>query len=274
MSRSSLTPFLWDLVVKAVETVTDARWVLLYVKRWLAAPLQHSDGSLVERDKGTPQGSAVSPVLVNLFMHFALDAWMARNHPGCPFERYADDAVVHCVSRRQAEVVLAGIAARMQEVGLELHPDKTRVVYCQDGKRRRRHEHTRFTFLGFTFRARKARNKGGGYFTGFLPAMSTEALKARSARLRELRIHRCTTLSLDDLARWLNPIVAGWMHYYGRYYRTAMEPLLRRVSSYLRRWAGKKYRRLQTYKRFKRWWAGVLEREPALFAHWQWVRAY
>jgi RNA-directed DNA polymerase len=264
----------WDLIVKAVETVTDARWVLLYVKRWLAAPLQYPDGSLVERDKGTPQGSAVSPVLVNLFMHFAFDAWMARNHPGCPFERYADDAVVHCVSRRQAEVVLAGIAARMQEVGLELHPDKTRVVYCQDGKRRRRHEHTRFTFLGFTFRARKARNKGGGYFTGFLPAMSTEALKARSARLRELRIQRRTTLSLDDLARWLNPIVAGWMHYYGRFYRTAIEPLLRRVSSYLRRWAGKKYRRLQTYKRFKRWWAGVLAREPRLFAHWQWVCAY
>ena len=265
----------WDLVVKAVEAVTDCRWVLLYVKRWLAAPLQHPDGALVEREKGTPQGSAVSPVLVNLFMHYAFDLWMARNYPSCPFERYADDAVVHCRSRRQAEAVLGGIAARMSEVGLRLHPEKTRVVYCSDGKRRGKHEHTQFTFLGFTFRARKAQNsKDGSYFTSVLPAISTEALKAKSAELRRMRIHRRTNLILDDLARWLNPIVAGWMNYYGRYYRSAITPLLQRVSTYLRRWAGKKYKRLRTYKRFKRWWAGLLQREPGLFAHWRWVRAY
>lgn len=261
----------WELVVKAVETVTDARWVLLYVKRWLAAPLQHSDGTLVERDKGTPQGSAVSPILANLFMHYAFDLWMARNYPRCPFERYADDGVVHCKSRRQAEYVLAGIAARMQEVGLRLHPDKTRIVYCKDSNRRGEHEHTSFTFLGFAFRPRGALSKNGKHFTSFLPAISPEALKAKSDRLRELRIHRQTNLSLDDLAEWLNPIVAGWMHYYGRYYRTAVYPLLRRVSIYLRRWAGKKYRRLRTYKRFKRWWTGLLKREPDLFAHWRWV---
>ena len=122
----------WDLVVRAVQAVTDCPWVLLYVKRWLAAPLQHPDGTLVERDKGTPQGSAISPVLANLFMHFAFDTWMAREFPGCPFERYADDAVVHCKSRRQAEYVRARIAARMEEVGLRLHPDKTRIVYCKE----------------------------------------------------------------------------------------------------------------------------------------------
>ena len=235
----------WDLVVKAVEAVTETAWVLLYVKRWLAAPLQLPDGTLAERDKGTPQGSAVSPILANLFMHYAFDRWMARTYPGCPFERYADDAVVHCVSRRQAEAVLAGISTRMEEVGLRLHPDKTRVVYCKDGKRRGNHEHTAFTFLGFTFRARKSVDKHGVSFTSFLPAMSTEALKVKSAELRALRIHRRTTLSLDDLAAWLNPIVAGWMNYYGRFYRSAMSPLLIRVSTYLRRWAGKKYRRLR-----------------------------
>jgi len=264
----------WNLIVKAVEAVTDTAWVLLYVKRWLAAPLQYPDGTLVERDKGTPQGSAVSPILANLFMHFAFDSWMVRNFPGCPWERYADDGVVHCVSKRQAEQVLAAIAKRMQEVGLRLHPDKTRIVYCKDGKRRGEYEHTSFTFLGFTFRARKAQDKNGEYFTSFLPAMSTEALKAKSTELRAMRIHRRTTLSLDDLARWLNPIVAGWMQYYGRFYRSAMAPLLLRVSSYLRRWAGKKYRRLRSYKRFKRWWTGLLKRAPGLFAQWKWVRSY
>ena len=194
----------WDLVAKAVEAVTDCRWVLLYVKRWLAAPLQHPDGTLVERDKGTPQGSAVSPILVNLFMHYAFDQWLAWNYPGCPFERYADDGVVHCKSRRQAEDVLAGIAARMEEVGLRLHPEKTRIVYCKDSNRPGDHEHTSFTFLGFAFRPREARNKNGVHFTSFLPAISPEALKAKGDRLRELRIHRRTNLSLDDLAEWLN----------------------------------------------------------------------
>jgi RNA-directed DNA polymerase len=213
--------------------------------------------------------------LANLFMHYAFDSWMARNYPGCPFERYADDAVVHCVSKRQAEEVLAAIAERMEEVGLRLHPDKTQIVYCKDGRRRGDHEHTSFTFLGFTFRARRARNsRDGSYFTRFLPAMSPEALKAKSAELRAMRIHRRTNLTLDDLAAWLNPIVAGWMNYYGRFYRSAMYPLLIRISTYLRRWAGKKYRRLRSHTRFRRWWTGLLDRQPRLFVHWRWVRFY
>ncbi len=244
---------------------------LLYVKRWLAAPLQHSDGALIERTRGTPQGSAVSPVLANLFMHYAFDAWMARNYPGCPFERYADDAIVHCTTRSQAEYVLGQIAARMAEVGLRLHPDKTRIVYCKDSNRRGKHEHTSFTFLGFAFRQRQAINRETGEkFSSFSPAISPKALKAKGDRLRELRIHRRTDLTLNDLAAWLNPIVAGWMRYYGRFYRSALDPLLRRVSFYLKRWAGKKYKRLRTHKRFQRWWTGLQRREPSLFAHWAW----
>lgn len=183
--------------------------------------------------------------------------------------------VVHCASRRQAEVVLAGITERMEEVGLRLHPDKTRIVYCRDGRRRDEHEHTSFTFLGFTFRARGAKNsRDGSVFTSFLPAMSTEALKAKSVELRSLRIHRRTTLSLGDLARWLNPIVSGWMQYYGRFYRSAMYPLLQRINTYLRRWAGRKYRRLRALQRFTRWWDEVLNRAPRLYAQWQWVRGF
>jgi RNA-directed DNA polymerase len=264
----------WDLVVRAVEAVCDSRWVLLYVRRWLAAPLQRPDGVLVQRDRGTPQGSAVSPILANLFMHFAFDTWMVRNFPDCPFERYADDGIVHCRTKRQAEEVLAAITARMEEVGLRLHPDKTRIVYCKDGTRRENHEHTDFTFLGYTFRLRKARSKGGRYFSSFLPAMSDEAMKTKSAELRRMRIHLRTTWSLDDLARWLNPIVAGWMNYYGRFYRSAVEPLLQRVNTYVRRWARRKYRRLTGHKRFKRWWTGLFDRQPRLFAQWRWVRSF
>lgn len=264
----------WSLIIKAVEAVTDCPWVLLYVKRWLAAPLQMPDGSLVEREMGTPQGSAASPVLANLFMHFAFDNWMARRFPDCPWERFADDAVVHCRTQRQAEEVLAAIAERMEQVGLRLHPDKTRIVYCKDSDRRGDHEHTSFTFLGYTFRPRGAARKDGTLFTSFLPAMSDQAMKAKSDQLRALRIHHRTTDSLDDLARWLNPIVGGWMNFYGRFYRSAMSPLLMRVSTYLRRWAGKKYRRLRRHGPFKRWWIGLLDRQPGLFVHWKWVRSY
>ena len=264
----------WDLMIKAAEAVTTTPWVLVYVKRWLAAPMQLPDGTVVERDKGTPQGSAVSPVLANLFMHFAFDTWMARNFPGCPFERYADDSVVHCVSKAQADKVLTAIAKRMSEVGLKLHPEKTRVVYCKDGKRRGNHEHTSFTFLGYCFRARKVPDRNDGYFTSFLPAMSPEALKVKGEQLHALRIAHRTDLTLDDLARWLNPIVRGWMNYYGRFYRSAMAPLLLRVNFYVRRWAAKKYRRLRSHKAFWRWWAGLTHRQSHLFAQCQWVRGY
>jgi RNA-directed DNA polymerase len=159
----------------------------------------------------------------------------------------ATHLVVHCVSRRQAEVVLADIAERMTEVGLSLHPHKTRIVYCKDGKRRGQAEHTSFTFLGYQFRARQARSRDGDFFSRFLPAASPVALKAKSAELRAMRIHRRTTLSLQDLAGWLNPVVAGWMNFYGRFYRSAMEPLLARVNTYVRRWAGNKYRKLRSY---------------------------
>jgi RNA-directed DNA polymerase len=262
------------LMVKAVEANTDKRWVVLYVKRWLVAPLQLSDGTLQQRDRGTPQGSAVSPVLANLFMHYAFDMFLAREFPTVEFERYADDAVVHCVTERQARQVWAALAKRMEDVGLRLHPDKTKLVYCRDTRRRGSFANTSFKFLGYTFSPRKARYPDGKAFTSFLPAVSPEALKEMGQRVREWRIHLRTRLDLNELADWINPIVAGWMTYYGRFYRSQLYPFLRRVNTYLTRWARKKYKRLRGYKRFRTWWSGLVDREPGLFKHWAWVRDF
>jgi RNA-directed DNA polymerase len=265
----------WDLVTKAVQAnVThEQRWIVLYVKRWLAAPIVMPDGRTEARDRGTPQGSCVSPVLANLFMHYAFDTWLEREFPAVTFERYADDAVVHCATERQANEVLAALEQRMAEAGLQLHPDKTRIVYCKDGRRRRPDcEHTSFTFLGYTFRARNAPNRDGtSMFTGFLPAVSKDALKRMSEEVRSWRIHLRTGTELEGLAAWINPIVKGWMNYYGRYYRTALDRLLRRINTYLMRWAQQRYKRLRPFRKALRWWAGLTERQPRLFAHWAWT---
>ncbi|MBR7839721.1 group II intron reverse transcriptase/maturase [Actinospica durhamensis] len=263
----------WDLVLKAVAAVCDLPWVLLYVKRWLGAPLQLPDGTVKARDRGTPQGSAVSPVLANLFMHYAFDSWLVREFPGVGFERYADDAVVHCLSLEQARRVLGRLGERMAEVGLELHPDKTRIVYCKDGRRRGSHEHTAFTFLGFTFRARRVVSRHGKVFTGFTPAVSKEALKKMSEQVRSLRLHRHVSLTERDLARWINPIVQGWMQYYGAFHRSALYPLLTRINAYLMRWLRKKYERLRGWKKAERAWWEAVDRQPRFFAQWAWTTA-
>jgi len=264
----------WDLIVKAVEANTTLPWVILYVKRWLAAPIVMPGGSLAQRDRGTPQGSAVSPVLANLFLHYALDTWMAGKFPSVPFERYVDDAVVHCRSERQAKMVRGALEERLGQVGLMLHPDKTRIVYCKDGKRRGSHEHTSFTFLGFTFRARAMRSRHGNVFTGFGPAISKDALKKISAEVRSWRLHTHTTLTEKDLARWINPVIQGWMNYYGMFYKTALYPLLRRINGYLMRWLRKKYKRLRTFKKAHAAWERVTAQHPRFYAQWQWVHAF
>jgi RNA-directed DNA polymerase len=264
-----------DLMVKAVEANTDQKWGVLYVRRWLTAPMQMPDGTVIERDRGTPQGSAVSPILSNAFMHYAFDSWLEREFPAVEFERFADDAVVHCVTERQAREVWAALSKRMESVGLRLHPDKTKIVYCKDSNRRADFDCTSFTFLGYAFRPRESKSgKDGSIFTSFQPAISPVALKDKSRQVRRWRIHRRITTNLEELAEWINPIVRGWMNYYGEFNRAAMYSLLRRINTYLVRWARKKFTRLRAFKRFKIWWDRIVERKPDLFAHWTWMRAF
>jgi RNA-directed DNA polymerase len=260
----------WELVLRAVAHHTNQKWVLLYVQRWLKAPLQHQDGTLVNRDRGTPQGSAISPLLANLFMHYAFDAWMAREHPGVAFERYCDDVVVHCASERQARQLREAIAGRLAQVGLELHPDKTRIVYCKDEDRTGSHEHIKFTFLGYEFRPRLAKNRHGKHFVSFLPAVSPDAMRAMGAEICSWHLARRSDKSLGDLARMFNSIVQGWINYYGRFYKSRLLYFLRRLNRHLARWASRKYKRLKRReRRAMAWLAEIAGRSPGLFAHWR-----
>jgi RNA-directed DNA polymerase len=257
-----------DLMLKAVAHHTDERWVLLYIERWLKAPVQMRDGTLVAREKGTPQGAPISPLLANLFMHYAFDRWIAREFPGCPFERYADDIVAHCDSEEQARSLLAAIADRLGALGLELQPDKTKIVYCKDANRRMAAEHTSFDFLGYTFRARLA-NSRRGFFVNFSPAMSTKAKKAKGQQIRAWHLNRRSGSDLSRLAEDINPQVRGWINYYGAFYRSELSSLAWRVDQHLVGWAMQKFKRLRGKPhRAWAWLNAVRQRDPKLFAHW------
>ena len=259
------------LVERAVAHHTDLAWVRLYVGRWLRAPVEHADGTLVERTKGTPQGGVVSPLLANLFLHYAFDCWMQRTFLGNPFERYADDAIVHCRSRAEAEAVLAAIGERFAACGLELHATKTKIVYCKDDDRPESHEKITFDFLGYTFQPRRAKNRWGNYFVSFLPAISAKAAKAIRTTIRDWRMAATrNNQRLEDLARLTNPVVRGWMTYYGRFYRSKCVLVLRHVNEALGRWVRRKFKRFRRRQRAAMHWLGrIAQRDPKLFVLWQ-----
>jgi len=260
-----------DLVERAVAHHTDISWVRLYIGRWLRAPVQRPDGTTELRTKGTPQGGVISPLLANLFLHYAFDLWMRRMYPSVRFERYADDAIVHCQSRRQAEAVREAIRDRFAQCGLVLHPTKTRIVYCKDDDRPGTYEYVAFDFLGYTFQPRRAKNRWGRFFVSFLPAMSTKAAKAVRQTIREWRLaYTRNNQRLEDLARLVNPVVRGWMNYYGRFYRSKCVQVLRHLNEALAAWARRKYRRFRRRERASMHWLGrIARRDASLFVHWQ-----
>jgi len=257
------------LVLRAVGKYTQCAWVLLYLKRWLEAPAQLEDGTQVPRTKGTPQGGVVSPLVANIFLHLAFDDWMRRVHPAVPFERYADDIVAHCATELQAEQVLESIRGRLAQCRLEVHPAKTRIVYCKDDDRSRGYPQERFDFLGYTFRPRRSKNRWGKFFINFTPAVSTDAMTKMRQEMRRWRLPVRSDKAIDDLARMWNPVLRGWIQYYGRFYKSALYPVFRHLNDLLVRWAMRKYKRLRRHhRRAARWLVGVAGREPRLFAHW------
>ena len=259
-----------DLLRRAVRKHAKDKWVVLYIERWLQAPIEEEDGPLVPREKGTPQGGVISPLLANLFLHDAFDRWLAKRYPQVWFERYADDAIVHGRTERQAQEVRAAIAARWRECGLELHPEKTKIVYCRDEDRRRTYPNEKFDFLGYTFRPRRSKNRFEKYFINFSPAISDRAVKAIRVEIRSWKLHLRSDKSIDDLSRMFNQKIRGWLQYYGWYDRSALYPPRRQLDRALARWAYRKYKKLRGHlRRATHWVARISRRDPRLFAHWQ-----
>jgi len=260
-----------DLLMRALQRHTDNKWVLLYIGRWLKAPMQNSDDMLINRDKGTPQGSVISPLLANLYLHYCMDEWLRINYPQNPFERYADDSVVHCKTEKEAQELRDALRERLSECGLELHPEKTKIVYCKDDDRRENYPVTKFDFLGYTFRCRRSKNRWGKYFVNFLPAVSNRSKKEMRQELRRWRIHLRSDKSLTDISRMINPMLRGWINYYGKFYKSELYSVFQHLNRILARWATRKYKRLRGHSRKAHYWLGeIANREPSLFYHWKW----
>lgn len=260
----------WARLMRAVRRHTHCAWVVLYVERWLKAPVQMPDGTLAQPDQGTPQGGVVSPLLANLYLHYAFDRWMQKHVPNVLFERYADDVICHCTSEAQAQRLLQRLKARLAECKLALHPEKTKIVYCRDADRQARYPNEQFDFLGYTFRPRKVRTRWGKQFVSFTPAVSDQAAKAMRQKMRRSGLLRRHDLSIGELADRIRPTLLGWMRYYGQFCRSALVRALRPLNEALVRWAQRKYKHLRQHKmRAWAWLNGVIARQPRLFAHWQ-----
>lgn len=260
-----------DLLMLAVEKHAEEDWMVLYIKRWLVASLQLGDGTVVPRTKGVPQGSVIGPILSNLYLHYVMDMWLKANYPEHAFERYADDAVIHCRTEEQAIHLKESLGKRLKDCGLELHEDKTKIVYCKDSNRGGTTEKAvTFDFLGYTFKPRQALNtKRNVSFTSFQPAVSTKAMKAMNEKLNKLPILRIAGIEIEAIAKEMNPILQGLINYYGKFYSTKLKDFLRRVNAKLANWAIRKYKGLRvSLTSAMKWISRLHKRKPNLFAHW------
>jgi RNA-directed DNA polymerase len=258
-----------DLLLKAVRHHCKVPWVLLYVKRWLETKMHIEGHGFAERLSGTPQGGVISPILANLFMHYAFDCWVERELPGVKFCRYADDGILHCKTLKQAELVFAKIEKRFSDCGLQMHTDKSKIVYCKDSNRQKEYHNISFDFLGFTFQPRKSQDKYGRRFVNFTPAISGNAQKTISQAVRGWHLQIKSDKSLHELSRLFNPKIKGWWNYYGRFYRSKLVSIANRIDLYLARWARRKYKSLATHNRRSSDYIRQMAKEqPHLFAHW------
>ena len=258
-----------NLMLKALEVHTEEKWVILYVKRWLKASVQTKDG-LIERDIGTPQGGVISPLLANLFLHYSFDRWIGKNFPSIPFARYADDIVCHCSSLEEAKELKKELTHRLNECKLQLHPDKTKIVYCKDDRRDEEYEITSFDFLGFTFKPRLVKRFDGQYFVGFNPAMSNRASTAIRQKIREWKLDKRVSCSLEELSKLVSATLRGWINYYRIFTKQKVNNLLRYFNLKVQKWAVKKFKPLKRkLSRAYKWLKRIAKREPNLFPHWK-----
>jgi group II intron reverse transcriptase/maturase len=258
-----------DYLLEMVRRHTPHKWILLYVERWLRTPFQLEDGTLQPRTSGTPQGGVISPVLANLFLHYAFDGFMAKEYPKAWWERYADDGVLHCKTYQQAIYMQSVLRERFRLFGLELHEEKTRIVYCKDADRREEHHEISFDFLGYTFRPRLAKNKHGNIFLNFLPAMSDKAIKVMKEEVRSWKLQLKVSKNLNDLAGMFNSHIRGWINYYGHFYKSELIYSLRYINQCLIKWVRRKYKRLKHRRRAEYWLGRIAQRDKNLFAHWR-----
>jgi group II intron reverse transcriptase/maturase len=258
-----------ELLMRAVKKHIQQSWIILYIERWLKTPFITETKEVIARESGTPQGGVVSPILANLFMHYAFDRWITRNYPDAPFERYADDAIIHCKSEQKALEILAALKVRLTECKLELHPQKTKIIYCKDKDRTENYPYTEFDFLGYTFKRVFIKDRLGRLQFNFLASVSRKSAKAFRDKLKALSIHRRTGCKIEMLAELLNPMIRGWLNYFGRFNFSAVRYTMDWVNRRLIKWAMCKYKRFKRHQhRTGEWLRKLAKREPSMFLHW------